>query len=250
MAIVHYISVKRLSPPALAPAKPAAAPVPFRVDCWRAFRRLGKEVGALVAMVLGVEYKTSTEPAPAEPAAHDAFSRESSPISSTEKADVSSSQEAEAERKTPLVTKEIIEGWHRKCLLEVPDSEGINLGLQGRYDGDYTHHPDGLPAWRRFYEYNSEFLGYRIRDGRVLNSITGEFPLVSEIPQAMVDYIAWFNSQLSSLLEEEILNFAAEAHIRFARIHPFMDGNGRTAEYITNYILGIFGYPEVKNLRI
>ena len=159
-------------------------------------------------------------------------------------------------KKTLPITIVTIEEWHKNCLLEIPDSADINLELRGRYDGDYVNHPDGLPATRRFYENHPEFLGYRIEDERVLISGVGEFPSVSEIPKAMTNYITWFNIQLSGILnknkprEKEVLQFAAEAHIRFARIHPFRDGNGRTAEYITNYILNIFGYLEVKNLRI
>lgn len=37
--------------------------------------------------------------------------------------------------------------------------------------------------------------------------------------------------------------FAAEAHTRFVSIHPFVDGNGRTARLIMNLILIHFGFP-------
>jgi Fic family protein len=36
---------------------------------------------------------------------------------------------------------------------------------------------------------------------------------------------------------------AASAHIRLARIHPFVDGNGRTCRLLVNYILLQHGYP-------
>jgi Fic family protein len=36
---------------------------------------------------------------------------------------------------------------------------------------------------------------------------------------------------------------AAEAHYRFAKIHPFVDGNGRTARLLMNLVLLRHGYP-------
>lgn len=37
--------------------------------------------------------------------------------------------------------------------------------------------------------------------------------------------------------------FAAKAHLELARIHPFVDGNGRTARLLTNLLLMRYGYP-------
>ncbi|HPX27650.1 MAG TPA: Fic family protein [Treponemataceae bacterium] len=37
--------------------------------------------------------------------------------------------------------------------------------------------------------------------------------------------------------------FAAEVHTRFVSIHPFIDGNGRTARLLMNLILLHYGYP-------
>jgi len=39
--------------------------------------------------------------------------------------------------------------------------------------------------------------------------------------------------------------FAAEAHLRLVSIHPFVDGNGRTARLLMNLILLRGGYPPV-----
>ncbi len=36
---------------------------------------------------------------------------------------------------------------------------------------------------------------------------------------------------------------AARAHIELVRIHPFIDGNGRTARLLTNLLLLRAGYP-------
>ncbi len=37
--------------------------------------------------------------------------------------------------------------------------------------------------------------------------------------------------------------FAAQAHLELVRIHPFVDGNGRTARLLTNLLLMRSGYP-------
>ncbi|NQY75014.1 MAG: Fic family protein, partial [Candidatus Margulisbacteria bacterium] len=37
---------------------------------------------------------------------------------------------------------------------------------------------------------------------------------------------------------------AAEAHYRLVTIHPFIDGNGRTARLLMNMILLSYGYPQ------
>jgi len=39
------------------------------------------------------------------------------------------------------------------------------------------------------------------------------------------------------------ISFVAEAHERFARIHPFSAGNGRVARLVTNLLLRKLGYP-------
>ena len=55
----------------------------------------------------------------------------------------------------------------------------------------------------------------------------------------MKEFIKW-------LKESKKLNpieLAAEAHYRLVTIHPFIDGNGRTARLLMNWILLMQGYP-------
>jgi len=60
-----------------------------------------------------------------------------------------------------------------------------------------------------------------------------------KVPQLMHDFVHW-------LINEKCLHpvaLAAEAHYRLVTIHPFVDGNGRTARLLMNLILLMTGYP-------
>jgi Fic family protein len=70
------------------------------------------------------------------------------------------------------------------------------------------------------------------------------FATPEETPAKMGDLMAWYQEKQAPNDVEPIL-LAAEFHYRFIRIHPFDDGNGRTARLIMNFILMRFGYPPV-----
>jgi Fic family protein len=55
----------------------------------------------------------------------------------------------------------------------------------------------------------------------------------------METYFDWLFSEKTG----HPLIIAAEAHTRFVSIHPFIDGNGRTARLIMNLILLQRGFP-------
>jgi Fic family protein len=59
----------------------------------------------------------------------------------------------------------------------------------------------------------------------------------------MTDLLNWYDEK--KLEEMDSILSAAEFHYKFIRIHPFDDGNGRTARILMNFILMQFGYPPV-----
>jgi Fic family protein len=65
------------------------------------------------------------------------------------------------------------------------------------------------------------------------------FPNPAKIPDLMAELGAWLQGQPPT---PEV---AIEAHYRVTAIHPFADGNGRTARLLMNLVLIRGGYPPV-----
>lgn len=63
-----------------------------------------------------------------------------------------------------------------------------------------------------------------------------------EIPAAMGDLVDWANENRSRL---HPVKYAADLHLKFVSIHPFRDGNGRTARLLMNLALTEAGYPVI-----
>jgi Fic family protein len=57
------------------------------------------------------------------------------------------------------------------------------------------------------------------------------------------------NAQLDADGFEAVVEVAAWAHAEWVRIHPFANGNGRTARLWANYVLMRYGLPPVLRLR-
>lgn len=80
-----------------------------------------------------------------------------------------------------------------------------------------------------------------------VQTVTGEifyFATPEETPAKMHDLLVWYNNKTQEETANHLL-IAAEFHYRFIRIHPFDDGNGRTARILMNFILLFYGYPPV-----
>lgn len=61
----------------------------------------------------------------------------------------------------------------------------------------------------------------------------------NEIPNKMEDLIKWYKDIEG---KEHPVKIAALLHLKFVSIHPFMDGNGRTARLLMNFELVKHGY--------
>lgn len=68
---------------------------------------------------------------------------------------------------------------------------------------------------------------------------TVEFPLPHQVTYHMREFVDWLQAQQ----KRHPVRVAADAHFRLVTIHPFVDGNGRTARLLMNLILLINGYP-------
>lgn len=76
---------------------------------------------------------------------------------------------------------------------------------------------------------------------RYVNTDQGRhaFPSPEQVPALMGDYAAWLATAPATP------ETAFAAHLRLVDIHPFDDGNGRTARLLMNLILMRDGYPPV-----
>lgn len=100
---------------------------------------------------------------------------------------------------------------------------------------------EGKPTRRKI-----EVGKYKTQPNHVV-TVTGEtfyFAMPEETPAKMHELIEWFRNEKEKPNVNPII-LAALFHYRFIRIHPFDDGNGRTARILMNFILMQFGYPPV-----
>ena len=70
--------------------------------------------------------------------------------------------------------------------------------------------------------------------------MTFQPPEASEVPRLMKGLIHWLNS--GDAMELDPVLASGIAHYEFVRIHPFVDGNGRTARVLATLILYLRGF--------
>ncbi|XP_072104092.1 protein adenylyltransferase FICD [Mobula birostris] len=90
-------------------------------------------------------------------------------------------------------------------------------------------HVDPVEAGR--FRTNQVFVGHHIP------------PHPRDVRKQMQELVQWLNSEEAMSLHP--VEFAALAHYKLVYIHPFVDGNGRTARLLMNLILMQAGYPPV-----
>ena len=85
-------------------------------------------------------------------------------------------------------------------------------------------------------------------DLRLVRVFVGKkyFPPHDKVPGLLEAFCAGVNEQLLNATGIDALNLAADVHYNFINIHPFADGNGRTARLLMNYILFYHGLPPIK----
>ncbi len=86
---------------------------------------------------------------------------------------------------------------------------------------------------------NPEDVGvFRNRQVVIGNRITGRVtfrpPSFEDVPDLVEQFLKWFNSEKSNELEPVIK--AGVTHYELVRIHPFVDGNGRTARVMASIV--------------
>jgi Fic family protein len=72
-------------------------------------------------------------------------------------------------------------------------------------------------------------------------------PSSVKIPRLMQEFLEWYYSNKRKL---PVVELAAWVHYKLVHIHPFIDGNGRTARLLMNLILLSHGYPPAVILTV
>jgi Fic family protein len=72
-------------------------------------------------------------------------------------------------------------------------------------------------------------------------------PQAAKVPRLMGELVAWYHVNTRKIPAPEL---AAWIHHKFVNIHPFTDGNGRTARLLMNLILMRSGYPPAVILTV
>jgi excisionase family DNA binding protein len=79
----------------------------------------------------------------------------------------------------------------------------------------------------------------RLRNTPVrISGSTTVLPNPLKVPELMDEFIYWLQST-----NNRPVQVASEAHYKLVTIHPFVDGNGRTARLLMNFILIQAGFP-------
>jgi len=85
------------------------------------------------------------------------------------------------------------------------------------------------------------FVGKRIFDGTQLKEVVEYMPPdTKDVPKLTEEFLDWLSSEDAKKINPVIL--AGIVHYEIARIHPFIDGNGRTARLLATLVLYKSGF--------
>lgn len=83
---------------------------------------------------------------------------------------------------------------------------------------------------------------YRDGQNAIYDNASGNIvympPEAKDVPSLMRDLVEWVNSDLQT----PRIIVVALVHYQFVTIHPYYDGNGRTARLLTSFLMRRFGY--------
>jgi Fic family protein len=91
-----------------------------------------------------------------------------------------------------------------------------------------------------YYRIDPKQAGRYRKVGVIVTGSTLSFPRPGELKQAMADFSVQIPTRRA---ERHPIEFTAWLHISLVSIHPFIDGNGRTARLLMNLALLQAGYP-------
>ncbi len=116
---------------------------------------------------------------------------------------------------------------HKKVFMEMISSrKPLTLHLLKRWHKDLFLHSKPSIAGR-FRKNNVRIAGFKA-------------PHYLDVDILMHQFIAWYNESKKTMHPIEL---ASMTHLKFVKIHPFMDGNGRIARMLLNYVLHKNNYP-------
>ncbi len=87
---------------------------------------------------------------------------------------------------------------------------------------------------------------YRNINVRILGAIKSP-PRFEKVPKKMKEYVDYVNTNPDKL---NVIELSALIHYGLVEIHPFTDGNGRTARLLMNLFLMRHGYPVTMVLKV
>jgi len=119
---------------------------------------------------------------------------------------------------------------HKEAILFVEDS------LKEEIDEKLIKKLNGL-VLDKIYE--DERGRYRTTNVRILGAIKSP-PQAEKVPRLMSNFIEFIKKNPDNI---NAIEMAAVMHYKFVEIHPFSDGNGRTARLLMNLFLMKHGYP-------
>lgn len=151
-------------------------------------------------------------------------------------------------KETFLVINEgiTVKGKPLKDHLEAKDHYAALEYLYDLIDNDKKHAVSGMLIKNLhqiiLQETDKEWAGRYRNANVIIGGAKHTPPDALQVPHKMRDLITWLNSQKNKL---NIIELSALLHHRLVHIHPFFDGNGRTARLTMNLFLMQAGYPLV-----